>query len=106
MTDNAAIPPILEVRDLCVEFHGEEGVNQAVKSVNFTLKRGRTLAIVGESGSGKSVSCYSILRLIEKLAASAAAPYAITQKTAQQWIFYNWRPMTSNCINCAAARSA
>lgn len=66
MTDNAAIPPILEVRDLCVEFHGEEGVNQAVKSVNFTLKRGRTLAIVGESGSGKSVSCYSILRLIEK----------------------------------------
>lgn len=67
MTEKASIvAPILEVRDLCVEFHGEEGINQAVKSVNFTLGRGRTLAIVGESGSGKSVSCYSILRLIEK----------------------------------------
>lgn len=66
MSTDSTHQAILDVRGLCVDFHGEEGVNHAVKSVDFTLKRQRTLAIVGESGSGKSVSCYSILRLIQK----------------------------------------
>lgn len=56
---------VLEVRNLRTHFTTEEGIIPAVDGVNFSLPRGKTLAIVGESGCGKSVTSYSILRLIQ-----------------------------------------
>lgn len=56
--------PILEVKNLHVSFHTCSGVVQAVRGVDFYLKKGETLAIVGESGSGKSVMSKAIMRLI------------------------------------------
>jgi oligopeptide/dipeptide ABC transporter ATP-binding protein len=56
--------PILEIRDLTVEFDTEDGVVQAVKNVTYDLHPGEVLGIVGESGSGKSVSMLSVLGLI------------------------------------------
>ena len=38
----------------------------AVRGVNFTLGRGRTLGVVGESGSGKSVTVLSVMRLLPR----------------------------------------
>ena len=55
---------ILEVKDLSVEFHGDEGIAKAVNGVSFEVKEGQSVGIVGESGCGKSVSAYSILRLL------------------------------------------
>ncbi|MET3899058.1 dipeptide transport system ATP-binding protein [Devosia sp. UYZn731] len=52
--------PVLQVKDLKRDYHGSGGlfrpakVVHAVKGVNFTLEKGRTLAVVGESGCGKS----------------------------------------------------
>jgi len=56
--------PLLEVRDLKVSFHTEDGLVRAVSGVSFTLSEGETLGIVGESGCGKSVTMMSVMRLI------------------------------------------
>ncbi|MCF8234096.1 MAG: ABC transporter ATP-binding protein [Bacteroidales bacterium] len=56
--------PLLEIKNLKVEFKSEEGMLEAVKGINFQLKQGEILGIVGESGSGKSVTALSVLRLI------------------------------------------
>ncbi|OFZ23036.1 MAG: peptide ABC transporter ATP-binding protein [Bdellovibrionales bacterium GWB1_55_8] len=61
---NSTDKPILEVRDLKVEFDTYGGTVQAVRGVHFALAKGKTLAIVGESGCGKSVTVQSLMGLI------------------------------------------
>jgi oligopeptide/dipeptide ABC transporter ATP-binding protein len=56
--------PVLEVRDLTVEFTTHGGHFTAVQNAAFTVRRGEVLAIVGESGSGKSVMTQSLVKLI------------------------------------------
>jgi len=56
--------PLLDVKNLTIEFATERGLFQAVKDVSFSVAKGETLAIVGESGSGKSVSALSLTRLL------------------------------------------
>ena len=56
--------PLLDVRNLSVDFaQGGEAVH-AVRGVSFHIGKGETVALVGESGSGKSVSALSILKLL------------------------------------------
>ncbi|MBT2376336.1 MULTISPECIES: ABC transporter ATP-binding protein [unclassified Streptomyces] len=57
--------PLLEVRDLHVEFHTREGVAKAVNGVNYTVDAGETLAVLGESGSGKSVTAQAIMGILD-----------------------------------------
>ena len=56
--------PLLEVKNLRINFKTYAGLVQAVRGVGFTLAKGETLAIVGESGSGKSVTSNALMRLI------------------------------------------
>ncbi|MBO4885364.1 MAG: ATP-binding cassette domain-containing protein, partial [Clostridia bacterium] len=55
---------ILTVRDLRVSFRAYGGTVQAVRGINFDLRRGETMAIVGESGSGKSVTSKAIMGIL------------------------------------------
>lgn len=52
---------ILEVRDLRVDIKVDDYVLNAVRGVNFAMKKGETLGLVGESGCGKSVTSKEIL---------------------------------------------
>jgi oligopeptide/dipeptide ABC transporter ATP-binding protein len=56
--------PILDVRDLVVEFPLESGPARAVDGVSLHLRPGEILGVVGESGSGKSMTALSIIRLV------------------------------------------
>lgn len=56
--------PLLEIKDLAVQFDTDEGIVHAVNGVSLKIEEGETVAIVGESGSGKSVSVLSTLKLI------------------------------------------
>src|SRR5689334_7313501 len=61
---NPALRNLLEVRNLRVEFHTEDGTLKAVDGVNLQIREGETLGLVGESGCGKSVTAFSILQLL------------------------------------------
>ena len=58
--------PLLEVKELTVQFDTEAGPLTAVNNVSFTVNEGEVLGVVGESGCGKSVTAMSILRLIPR----------------------------------------
>lgn len=56
--------PILNIRDLQVQFVTREAPIRAVDQISFEVKRGQTIGIVGESGSGKSVTALAIMGLV------------------------------------------
>ncbi len=56
--------PVLEVTGLHTYFEVEGAVLQAVRGVDFSLTRSRTLGLVGESGCGKTVTALSLMMLV------------------------------------------
>src|SRR5215207_4260194 len=58
--------PLLDVRDLTVEFMTRRGIVKAVQHVDLTIAKGETVGIVGESGSGKSVTSYAVMRILDR----------------------------------------
>src|SRR5829696_1470406 len=60
------MPPLLQIKNLQVDFVTDIGTTTAVKDISLEVHRGEIVAIVGESGSGKSVTALSLLQLLPK----------------------------------------
>lgn len=55
---------LLEVKDLRINFHTEDGLAQVINNVNMEVKEAEIISVVGESGCGKSVTVRAMLGLI------------------------------------------
>src|SRR4030065_2336074 len=58
--------PLIEVKDLRVEFDVRAGIVKAVDGFTMTINRGKTVGVIGESGCGKSMTARAILNMIPK----------------------------------------
>ncbi|MFC7625574.1 ABC transporter ATP-binding protein [Microlunatus sp. GCM10028923] len=65
--------PIVDVRDLRVEFRTAGRWAAAVDGLELSLHPGRTLAVLGESGSGKSATARAIMGVLPPLDARVSA---------------------------------
>lgn len=52
---------VLEVKNLCVQYHTDEGMRSAVSGFSLSIAEGETAGLVGESGCGKSTAVRSIM---------------------------------------------
>lgn len=60
--------PLLQVKNLQIDFTSGKISTPAVKDITFDINPGEMVAVVGESGSGKSVTSLSLLQLLPKQA--------------------------------------
>jgi len=91
--------PVLEVRDLSVEYVLESGIVRAVDDVSFDLAPGEFLAIVGESGCGKSTLLFGIAQLLSPPAEISGGSVAfngrdLVQLTDRDLAAVRWKDMS------------
>jgi oligopeptide transport system ATP-binding protein len=68
--------PFLQVSNLSLYVGREDTQTRLICGVEFSLEKGRTLALVGESGSGKTLTARSVIGLL---------PRAITRIEGEIW---------------------
>ncbi|KAA0691374.1 ABC transporter ATP-binding protein [Neorhizobium sp. P12A] len=55
------LEPLLDIRDLRIEFRGKTDTVVAVPSLSFSVRPGESYGLVGESGCGKSTTAMAIM---------------------------------------------
>lgn len=61
---------LLEIKDLYVNYHTDEGVVHALNGLSLSLEKGESLGLVGETGAGKTTLALSIIRLLPDMVGS------------------------------------
>ena len=63
ITNGSHPDPLIQIKELCVDYITDNGDFNAVKSVSFDVGKGEIFGLAGESGCGKSTIAYAINRL-------------------------------------------
>jgi peptide/nickel transport system ATP-binding protein/peptide/nickel transport system permease protein len=77
--------PVLELKNVTVEYRGGGAPVRAVSDVSLTLRRGEILGIAGESGSGKSTLARTITRLLRPPAEIVSGELTYTSRGGGQF---------------------
>jgi peptide/nickel transport system ATP-binding protein len=77
----SVVKPVIEVKDLEVQFRLKEGTVRAVNGVSFTIRENRTMGIVGESGCGKSITARAMLRILPPRGSITAGEILLTPRS-------------------------
>ena len=56
--------PLLDIKDLRVEFKVYGGILKVVDGINFKVYQGENVGLVGETGCGKTTTMKAILRIL------------------------------------------
>ena len=56
--------PVLEIKNLSIQYNTSRGVVKAVNDLNLKLQKKRSIGLVGETGAGKTSTALAILNLI------------------------------------------
>ncbi|MBU0724231.1 MAG: ABC transporter ATP-binding protein [Alphaproteobacteria bacterium] len=65
MANQSPNKPLLEVKNLRIEFPTRRGTLTAVDDISFDIMPGEVLGVVGESGAGKSLTGAAVIGLLE-----------------------------------------
>jgi len=66
--------PLLEVKDLHIQYTSGKQIIRAVNGASFSVQAGTTLGLVGETGAGKTSVAKAILRVLPNPPASLMVP--------------------------------
>jgi len=58
--------PLLEIKNVHVEFEVRDGIVHAVDGISYTVNRGETIGVIGESGCGKSITAKASMQMLPK----------------------------------------
>jgi len=56
--------PLLDIRDLCVDYVTDTGPVRAIDHLDLTVERGEIIGVAGESGSGKTTLAKALMRIL------------------------------------------
>lgn len=78
--------PLLEVKNLCVDYITDDGDFNAVKSVSFSIGQGEIFGLAGESGCGKSTIAFALTVYTSRLLSSLEGRYCSTGKICSVYL--------------------
>jgi peptide/nickel transport system ATP-binding protein len=76
--------PLLEIRDLTVDFRSPRGLLRALDKVSLSVREGEVLGVVGESGAGKSLTGLAVAGLLPAGAEVTAGSLTIAGATVDR----------------------